>query len=126
MLQMPEKKDNAGKPKMIEIGRLCVKTAGRDAGLKAVVVEVIDKNNVLIAGQTRKRKCSISHLEPLDQKVELKKGASDSDIEKVISKLGLTLRKTKSKKSGERPRQARSEHKKKAALKETQKKEPKK
>ena len=50
---------------MFEIGRLCVKIAGRDAGLKCLVVEVIDDNYVLIDGQTRRRKCNIKHLEPV-------------------------------------------------------------
>ena len=35
---------------MLEVGRLCIKLAGRDAGKKAVVVENIDSNFVLIDG----------------------------------------------------------------------------
>ena len=41
---------------MIDVGRVCVKIAGRDAGKKAVVVEKIDSNFVLIDGQTRRRR----------------------------------------------------------------------
>ena len=29
---------------LLEVGRLCIKTAGREAGLKCVIVEVTDKN----------------------------------------------------------------------------------
>ena len=29
---------------MMEVGRLCLKIAGRDAGMKCVIVEVIDDN----------------------------------------------------------------------------------
>ena len=36
---------------MFEIGRLCVKIAGRDAGNKCVIVDVIDKNFVMIDGR---------------------------------------------------------------------------
>ena len=47
---------------MIEIGRLCVKIAGRDAGKKCVVVDVVNDNTVLIDGETRRRNCNIKHL----------------------------------------------------------------
>ena len=30
---------------MIDVGRVCVKTAGRDAGRKCVVVEIVDKQS---------------------------------------------------------------------------------
>jgi len=43
-------------------GRICVKTAGRDAGLKCVIVDVLDDKFVLIDGETRRRKCNILHL----------------------------------------------------------------
>lgn len=38
----------------MEIGRVCIKIAGRDAGMKCVVVEQLDNNFVLIDGQTRR------------------------------------------------------------------------
>ncbi|MAG08197.1 50S ribosomal protein L14e, partial [Candidatus Woesearchaeota archaeon] len=47
-----------------QIGRLVVKTAGRDAGKKALIVDSLDKSHVLIDGETRRRKCNIAHLEP--------------------------------------------------------------
>ena len=65
---------------MIEIGRLCVKIAGRDAGLKCAVIEILDKNTVLIDGQTRRRKCNIRHLEPLKEKIDLKKHLEKNGI----------------------------------------------
>ncbi len=34
----------------IEVGRVCVKLNGREAGRKCVIVDVIDKNFVLITG----------------------------------------------------------------------------
>ena len=58
---------------MIEVGRLIVKIAGRDAGLKGVIVEILDDNNVLIDGQVRRRKCNILHVEPLDKVVKIHK-----------------------------------------------------
>ncbi len=34
----------------IEVGRVCVKLNGRETGLKCVIVDVIDKNFVLVTG----------------------------------------------------------------------------
>ncbi len=89
---------------MIEVGRLCVKLAGRDAGLKCVIVEVIDDNYVLIDGQTRRRKCNVNHLEPLKQLVKIKKGASRAEVKKAFKELNLEVRETKPKPAAERPK----------------------
>jgi len=61
----------------IEIGRVCVKLAGRDAGSKCVITNVLNENfvEVLSTGRKKKRKCSIRHLEPLAHKVEIKSDA---------------------------------------------------
>ncbi|MBN2112436.1 50S ribosomal protein L14e [Candidatus Woesearchaeota archaeon] len=92
---------------MIEVGRLCVKIAGRDAGLKCVVVEVLDKNFVMIDGQTRRRKCNILHLEPLGQVVKIKAKATHSDVVSEFKKLNLEVKETKPRKAAERPKKAR-------------------
>jgi len=78
---------------MIEIGRLCVKTAGRDAGKEALIVEVLDKNFVLIDGNTRRRKTNVDHLELLPKKAELKKGASHEEVQKALKSLGVDAEK---------------------------------
>ncbi len=88
---------------MIEIGRLCIKTAGRDAGLKCVIVDVLDNKFVLIDGETRRRKCNILHLEPLKDSIKVKKNASHEDIKKEFEKLGLKARETKPKQKTEKP-----------------------
>lgn len=41
---------------MLEVGRVCVKTAGRDATKLCVVVEEIDETFVLVDGNTRRKK----------------------------------------------------------------------
>lgn len=92
---------------MIDVGRICVKTAGRDAGMKCVVVEVIDDNFVLIDGETRRRKCNIMHLEPLDKTVEIKKGASHAEVAKAFERLGYPVHAAKAKPKTVRPRKAR-------------------
>ncbi len=75
---------------MLEIGRICLKTAGREAGKKCVVLERIDENFVLVIGpEVRKRRCNVKHLEPLPQVIEVK-GKSDEEIKKEIEKLEET------------------------------------
>ncbi len=84
---------------MFGIGRVCVKIAGRDAGLKCVVVDVLDNNFVLIDGQTRRRKCNMVHLEPLPQKLSIVKGASHEHVVAALKDAGVEVveRKTKAK-----------------------------
>jgi len=76
---------------MIEIGRLCVKIAGRDAGKKCVVVDTVDKNFVLIDGETRRRKCNAAHLEPTSQKLEIEKGASHEKVVAAFKAIDITI-----------------------------------
>ena len=102
---------------MIEVGRLCVKIAGRDAGKKCVVIEILDNNFVMIDGQTRRRKCNILHLEPLDEVVKIKAKSSHADVVSEFKKLKLEVKETKPKKSAERPKKIR---KKKVKLEDTE------
>src|SRR3989338_3153833 len=88
---------------MIEIGRLCVKTAGRDAGLKCVIVDILGNKFVLIDGETRRRKCNILHLEPLKDVIKVKKNASHDEVKKEFEKLGLNARDTKPKQKTQKP-----------------------
>ncbi len=89
---------------MFEIGQLCVKIAGRDAGCKCVIIDTLDDKYVLIDGETRRRKCNISHLEPLDKAIKIKKKASHDEIKKEFQKLGLKARESKVKVKKEKPK----------------------
>ena len=111
---------------MIEIGRLCVKTAGRDAGLKCIIVDILEDKFVLIDGETRRRKCNILHLEPLKDVIKINKNASHEEIEKEFEKLGLKSRKTKPKTKTIRPRKKRKTAEQLKEQKEEKKKERKK
>ncbi len=82
---------------MIEIGRLCVKTAGRDAAKKCIIVDILDKNFVLVDGETRRRKCNIMHLEPLETVVKIKKNAGHDEVIKEFSKIGIEIKEEKAK-----------------------------
>ena len=75
----------------IEVGRICVKLYGREAGRKCVIVDLIDKNFVLVTGPKKvnglkRRRTNVKHLEPTDEIIEVKKGASDDDVVKVADK----------------------------------------
>ncbi len=75
----------------IEVGRVCVKLNGREAGRKCVIVDVIDKNFILITGPqklngVRRRRTNVKHVEPTTETLEIKKGAADEDIAKIAEK----------------------------------------
>ena len=72
----------------IEVGRVCVKIAGREAGEKCVIVEVIDDKFVEVVGTSMKnRKCNIKHLEPVDQTIEIK----SDDVEAIKKELEAAI-----------------------------------
>ncbi|AEB94165.1 50S ribosomal protein L14e [Metallosphaera cuprina] len=80
---------------IIEVGRICVKLTGREAGSKCVIVDIIDDNFVLITGPkslsgVKRRRANISHIEPTDKTIEISKGASDQEVESKIKEVGLT------------------------------------
>ena len=77
----------------IEVGRICVKITGREAGKKCVIADVIDKNFVLITGPKtvsgiKRRRANITHLEPTIQKIEMKRGATDEEIAEALKTAG--------------------------------------
>lgn len=108
---------------MYETGRLCVKIAGRDARQKCVIVEVLDDHFVMIDGQTRRRKCNIKHLEPLDKVLKIKKGASHSEVAAAFKKEGFEVTEKKSKPKKEKTAKKRKSVEKGAAKKSIPKKE---
>ncbi len=80
---------------VIEVGRICVKTRGREAGRKCVIVDIIDENFVLITGPkeltgVKRRRANIDHIEVLDRKIDIEKGASDEEVLKALEEAGLT------------------------------------
>lgn len=92
---------------MIEIGRIVVKIAGRDAGCKAIIIDVLDGKYVLLDGETRRRKCNILHVEPLEQKIDIKKNASHDEVSKALKELGIETRQTKPKPKTQKPKAKR-------------------
>lgn len=73
-----------------EIGRVCVKLMGREAAHYAVVVDIIDKSYLLIDGlRVKRRRCNYKHLEPIDEVIDISKGASHEDVVAAIEDAGL-------------------------------------
>ena len=77
----------------IEVGRICVKLVGREAGRKCVIVDVMDKSFVLITGPKtvtgiKRRRVNISHIEPVQDKVEIKRGALDEEVIEALKASG--------------------------------------
>jgi len=93
---------------MIEVGRVCIKLAGRDAKLYCVITEVLDKTYVMIDGQTRRRKCNMAHLEPLSKTLNIKAKASHEDVKVAFKEMNVEIvDSVKKEKKSEKPKQKR-------------------
>jgi large subunit ribosomal protein L14e len=79
----------------IEVGRLCVKQVGRETGKKCVVIDVMDKSFILITGPkklsgVKRRRVNMNHVMPLEDKIDVKKGASDEEVTASLDAAGKT------------------------------------
>jgi large subunit ribosomal protein L14e len=73
----------------IEVGRICIKNSGREAGKKCVIVDVVDKNFVLITGpkevnKIKRRRVNINHLEATQEKISISRGAADEEVAQAL------------------------------------------
>lgn len=111
--------------RICDVGRVCVKIAGRDARKKCVVVEVIDDKYVLIDGETRRRKCNTEHLEPLDRVIELESGADNATVVDALKAEGIVcaLKKESAKQPQPRPKKQKVVKKKAPAAEKKEKEE---
>ena len=97
---------------VMKIGRLAIKTAGREAGKKCVIVDVIDNNYVLIDGDVRRKRCNITHLEPLGETIKIEKNASHDMVVKEFKKLAIEIKESKPKEKKEKPKKIRGKKEK--------------
>jgi large subunit ribosomal protein L14e len=73
-----------------DIGRVCIKLMGREAGHYCVIVDVVDKNYLLIDGlKVRRRRVNYRHVEATSNVIEIKKGADHNTVEAAIKKAKL-------------------------------------
>jgi large subunit ribosomal protein L14e len=117
-----------------EVGRVCMKIVGREAGKYCVVLKKEGKSFVWVTGPkiltgVKRRKANIEHLEPTQYIIEIPENADDEAVMNgltksvVFSKLGLkkpSAAEVKAEKSKvrapipkETPKQAEKEEKKK-------------
>ena len=73
----------------IEVGRVCVKVAGRESGKKCVIVDVMDKSFVVVTGPkkvtgVKRRRVNINHVAPTEDAVQIKRGASDEEVTQML------------------------------------------
>jgi len=78
----------------LEIGRVCMKVVGREAGKYCVILKKIDENFVLISGPklltgVRRRKVNVNHLEPTQYILEIKEDAGEEEILSAYEKANL-------------------------------------
>ncbi|MBS7645149.1 MAG: 50S ribosomal protein L14e [Candidatus Bathyarchaeia archaeon] len=78
---------------VVDVGSICVKVKGREKGRKCVVVDVIDKNFVLVTGPkaisgVKRRRANTAHLSPTGERLNLKRGASDEEVLEALRKHG--------------------------------------
>ena len=134
----------------LNVGRICVKTAGREAGRYACVLKKMDANFVLVTGPrvltgVKRRRCNVEHLEPTQYSVDVKSEAGDKEVIAAYGKAGLLtklgLRKPspevvkeaekkvkveKPEKKEEKPEKKKRKEKPKKEVKKTEEKKPEK
>ena len=77
----------------VEVGRICVKIAGRETGKKGVIVDVMDKSFILITGPkpvtgVKRKRANMNHILPLEDKLDIKRGASDEEVTSALTAAG--------------------------------------
>ena len=69
----------------IDVGRVCMKVQGREKGNKCVIIDVIDRNFVVVTGpEVKRRRVNMDHLMPLDEIVEIQRNATDEEVYGIL------------------------------------------
>jgi large subunit ribosomal protein L14e len=131
---------------VLEIGRVCLKIAGREAGKYAVVVKAAGKAKdaksfVFVTGPrlltgVKRRKCNIDHLKATEYKLEISEDAQDEQVITAYEKAGLIIKlglkkpsaaqlKAKAEKKAEKEKKKAETAKKQKKVKVDKKKEKK-
>jgi large subunit ribosomal protein L14e len=68
----------------LDVGMVCVKMVGKEKGKRYIIVDVIDKSFVLVAGLkaspgTRRHRANVRHLKPTGERLEISREASDEE-----------------------------------------------
>ena len=112
---------------VLNVGRVCVKIAGRAAGKKCVIVKELDNTYVLVDGQTRRRKVNKFHLEPLEMVLSMDEDADNAAVVAALADAGIEASEKKSDKKGKetvRPKRQKAVKAKAPATDKKSKKQP--
>src|SRR5438445_11898163 len=77
-----------------EVGRVCMKIAGHEAGRYCTVLKKLDKQFVLVSGPriltgVKRRKCNLAHLEALPYSLDVSESTSDDELIKAYQRAKL-------------------------------------
>jgi large subunit ribosomal protein L14e len=106
---------------IFEIGRVCVKIAGKDSGKLCVIADRIDDNFVIIDGNLKRKKCNIKHLEPTEKKLNIDKNSTTNEIYEEMEKSNIKVRTKKAKAASEKPKRIKKEKEVKTEVKKSKK-----
>jgi len=72
----------------MELGQVCIKTRGREAGRMVVVLSKPKAGKVLVDGPKVKRKeCNMLHLFPLSEQVKVREEESHEGVVKALKSM---------------------------------------
>ena len=62
-----------------------MKIQGREKGNKCVIIDVIDRNFVVVTGpEVKRRRVNMDHLMPLDMTVDIQRNATDEEVYGIL------------------------------------------
>ncbi len=123
---------------VLEVGRVCMKIAGREAGKYCVIIKPAGKSKdeksfVFVTGPklltgVKRRKCNIDHLKATEYKLDISENATDDQVIATYEKAGLIIKLGLKKPSAAQIKAAseKMEKKKEKVKKETKKEKDKK
>ena len=70
----------------MDVGRVCIKLTGREAGKKCVIINVLDRNFVMVTGpKVRRRRVNMNHLKPIDEFLNISRNATDEEVASILT-----------------------------------------
>lgn len=78
----------------LEVGRVCIKTVGREAGKYCVILKKINDSFLIVTGPklltgVKRRRANINHLQSTKHILEIKEDVSDEEVLVAFDKAGL-------------------------------------
>lgn len=65
----------------MDVGRICIKLTGREEGKRCVIVDILDRNFVVVVGpEVRRRRVNMNHLAPMNEILDINRNSPDEEI----------------------------------------------